>query len=114
MASFIVGGRISVTIFAYGTSPSHHLAVQHFAREVKIRCGPGLLKPVVAASVNWANIFNTDVWKAHSDDAPAGVGSVSTSGDPGGSSGSLLSDRGDILPDFLLAQRQSFVQQCVK
>ena len=40
----------------------------------------------VAASVNRANILKTAVWKAHSDDVPADVGSVSTSGDWSGSS----------------------------
>ena len=47
------------------------------------------LKPSVAASVNRANFLKTDVWKTHSDDV-------------------------DILPDLLLAQRQRFVQHCVK
>ena len=46
------------------------------------------LKTVMAAPINRANIIKTDVWKAHSDDASADVGSVSASGDPGGSSGS--------------------------
>ena len=74
------------------------------------------LKAVVAASVNRANILKTDVWKAHSGDVPAGVGSVSTShfGRSGRFVWQFLSDRGDILPDFLLARRQHFVQQCVK
>ena len=77
---------------AFDTSvPAVTFPIEIFSRRCGFQRGElatHFLKTVMAAPINRANILKTDVWKAHSDDAPADVGSVSASGDPGGSSGS--------------------------